>query len=439
MLELVSTFRRLLDELSPVMTAPTFGSMVIVVTGWLFAARRTITGMIQAAGAVGKKHHSAFHRLFASARWSLDDLGLAVMGMVLRALPHDEDVFLAIDDTLARKRGLKVFGVGMHLDPLLSSRGKKIVNWGHSWVVLGVLARVPLWKDRWFCLPVLARLYRSKQTLKEQPREYRTRPELAVEMLEVICRAHADRHFNAVADSSYSGKSVVKRLPNNCELTGRMHMKARLYGVARPRSGRINGRPRKRGERLANPEEMLDGKTRAVELDMYGRHEKAEIAEAEALWYKTAGARVLKVVAVRPASGGRKKQAFYSTRFAASAQDVLGWYARRWSIEVTFHEVKGHLGFEEPQGWTRRAVERTAPMALMLYGLVVLWYAQEGHKKAVLVDSPWYRGKQRASFLDMLAALRRQSLRETFLTTPQWDRKSIKAIKALVEVCCKAA
>jgi len=439
MLEVVSTFRRLLDELSPVMTSPTFGSLIVVVTGWLFAPKRTITGMIQAAGAVGKKHHSAFHRLFASARWSMDEVGLAVMGIALRMLPGDEDVFLAIDDTLARKRGLKVFGVGMHLDPLLSSRGKKIVNWGHSWVVLGVLMRMPLWKDRWFCLPVLARLYRSKQTLKGRMREYRTRPELAVEMLEVVCQARPNRHFHVVADSSYSGKSVVKRLPDNCDLTGRMHMKAQLYAALKPGCGRVKGRPRKRGQRLASPEEMLGGKTREIEMDIYGRHEKAQVAEAEALWYKTAGSRALKVVAVRPKSGGRKKQAFYSTCFTASVVEVLSWYARRWSIEVTFHEVKGQLGFEEPQGWTRRAVERTAPMALMLYSLIVLWYAQEGHKKAMLANRPWYRSKDRAAFADMLATLRRQSLRETFLNTPQWDRKSTKVIKALVELCSKAA
>ena len=50
---------------------------------------------------------------------------------------------LGLDDTLARKRGLKMFGTGMHHDPLLSSRGKAITNWGHSWVVLGVIVELP--------------------------------------------------------------------------------------------------------------------------------------------------------------------------------------------------------------------------------------------------------------------------------------------------------
>ena len=61
------------------------------------------------------------------------------MFRILEPLLSEHQILLAIDDTLARKRGLKVFGVDMHHDPLLSSRGKAITNWGHSWVVLRVM------------------------------------------------------------------------------------------------------------------------------------------------------------------------------------------------------------------------------------------------------------------------------------------------------------
>ena len=73
------------------------------------------------------------------------------------------------------------------------------------------------------------------------------------------------------------------------------------------------------------------------------------------------------VVAVGPLTGGRKPQAFFSTGADDTAEAVLARYAARWSLEVSFHDAKGHLGFEEPQGWTRRAVQRTAPTAMLLY------------------------------------------------------------------------
>jgi len=173
---LVSTFEALVREVSFVMTRPTFQTFLLLLTGWLFARRRTVTGMILAAGAVGTKHHSAFHRLFASARWSLDELVLAVFDLMLRLVDPAATVFLAVDDTLARKRGRKISGVGMHHDPILSSRGCAVVNWGHNWVVLGVLVELPVLKGRWFCLPVLVRLYRSKQTVAKRGGRYRTRP-----------------------------------------------------------------------------------------------------------------------------------------------------------------------------------------------------------------------------------------------------------------------
>src|SRR5687767_3868531 len=102
------------------MTCPTFHTFLTLLGGWVFARRRTVTGMILAAGAVGAgaRHHSAYHRVFAAARWSLDELGLAVFGLILPL--SGGVVLLAVDDTLARKRGLKVFGAGMHHDPLLS-------------------------------------------------------------------------------------------------------------------------------------------------------------------------------------------------------------------------------------------------------------------------------------------------------------------------------
>ena len=101
-MSLVPSFLDLLQPLSCVMTCPTFNSFVTVLTGWAFARRRTVTGMIIAADAVGEgsKHHSAYHRLFAAARWSLDELGLAVFGLILPLL--DGVALLAGDDTLAR-------------------------------------------------------------------------------------------------------------------------------------------------------------------------------------------------------------------------------------------------------------------------------------------------------------------------------------------------
>ena len=71
-MELVPGFMALVQGLAGTMTAPTFASLTTVLTGWVFAGRRTVTRMILAAGSAADKHYSSYHRLFSAARWSLD-------------------------------------------------------------------------------------------------------------------------------------------------------------------------------------------------------------------------------------------------------------------------------------------------------------------------------------------------------------------------------
>ena len=52
----------------------------------------------------------------------------------------------------------------MHYDPLLSSRGKKVVNWGHCWVVVSiVVGNLPWAPGKFWSLPILFRLYHNRQ------------------------------------------------------------------------------------------------------------------------------------------------------------------------------------------------------------------------------------------------------------------------------------
>jgi hypothetical protein len=424
----------LLQPLAGVMTAPSFATWMTLLTGWVFARHHTVTGMILAARAVGTKHHSAFHRFFATARWSLDELGLAVFGLIQPWLTEGA-ILVALDDTLARKRGKRVFGVGMHHDPLLSSRGTAIMNWGHSWVQLGVLASFRFAPERWFCLPILFRLYRSRQTVTKHGGPYLTRPQLALELMHLLATRYPRLRFHAVADAAYGGQNVLKYLPLNCHLTSRLVMDARLYDAPPPRRRGQGGRPRTRGRRLPTPEQMLECRAQRLTLHIYGRDDRVRLADAIARVHAVPWRR-LRVVAVEPLSGGRPRQAFYSTDLALSAAQILILYARRWAIEQTFQESKTHLGFEQPQGWTRRAVERTAPTAMLLYSLIVMWFAAVGHRTYRPLHRPWYSQKRAPSFADMLGTLRRESVLQGVSSTPptrQGCRNLVSTLRHLAQ------
>jgi hypothetical protein len=305
-------------------------------------------------------------------------------------------------------------------------------------VVLGVVLHFPLWPERAFCLPLLFRLYLNKAAAAKANRTYRTRPELAVEMLHLLCRSRKPRRFHVIADSAYGGQSVLGQLPPNCDLTSRLLLDARLYAMPLACKGGRRGRPRKRGLQLPTPAQMLEARAQRLTLDLYGRHDRVRVADAVACVYAVP-TRLLRIVAVEPLSGGRPRQAFYSTRHVATAEQVLNWYAMRWSLEVAFHDSKVHLGFEEPQGWTRRAVQRTAPVAMLLYSLIVVWFVREGHGSYRATVRPWYRNKQHASFGDMLATLRPRSLREAIIPWGLSGPGSHKILQTLENTIALAA
>ena len=387
-MDLVPGFQALLQGISAAMTAPSFASLCTIASGWLFSGRGIVTRMIVAAGPGATKHFSAYHWLFSAASWSLDAVGLALFTMIAPSL--DGVVMLGLDDTLARKRGVRMFGTGMHHDPLASSRSRAFVRWGHSWVVFGVIVSLPSRPGHWIFLPLFFRLYLNRQSAAQHKVRYRTRPELGVEMLRMLCGSHENRCFHVVADSAYGGRNVLARLPENCDLTSRLLLAARLHDAKPERLPGTNGRPRKRGQRVASPAHMLQGRCRRLSLSIYGRSYRSRIAD-----------------------------------------QVIRWYAMRWSVEVSFRDSKQCLGFEEPQGWSRKAVERTAPLAMLLHTMVVLWFANEGHRLWRPPAHRWYPGKVAPSFTDMLATLRRASVRKHVLALAPSGRGSRKLARLL--------
>jgi len=152
----------------------------------------------------------------------------------------------------------------------------------------------------------------------------------------------------------------------------------------------------------------------------YGRQVTPLVFGCTALWYGALRDQPVRIVVDRDPSGRRRDEAFFSTDLTVYHAFILEGYARRWTIEVTFHDQKQYLGFEDPQNQTAEAVARTAPMAGIVYDLVLLWYAarlQQGLTTPCLVR-PWYRSKTTPSFLDMLTAVRQESWCLSFSDPP---------------------
>lgn len=433
---IVASFSELLYLFSSCFTAPSYDTFYTLMCGWVLnLGRHTVTATVRAAGAVDYKHISSFHRFFSQARWCRDQLGLVLIRLVMQQLEEHEPVVVAVDDTLGRHTGKRIAGASMHRDPLLSTATRPLFHWGHLWVVVGIT--VHAFNKTW-CLPVLVRLYRSKKRCAAEGRRYRKCQELAAELIALLATALADRRIVVVGDAAYTNKSLIKGRPGNVTLVGRSRLDAAIYKPPpRRRPGQM-GRPRVRGAKLPSPQEQAadpKARWRRVKVTVYGKTVTVRALVIDALWYVAGGSELMRLVLVRDFPGHERDDVFISTDPTMSATRIVETIALRWSLEVTFHDAKGKFGFEDPQNRSKRAVERTAPMALWCYSLVVLWYLATGqHLPAARVTTalPWY-SKSAPTFSDMLATLRRASWSERLFDPRANDRTFRKRVQPLME------
>jgi len=136
---------------------------------------------------------------------------------------------------------------------------------------------------------------------------------------------------------------------------------------------------------------------------------------------------------VRDPLGEFRPQAFLCTDLDAEPAEILSWFVRRWTTEVTFREVRDHLGVETQRQWSDRAIARTTPALLGLYSLVALW-ADELHRSHALLPraAAWY-AKRAATFSDALAAVRRAIWADEALRASAPDREAAKMPRAVLD------
>jgi hypothetical protein len=402
------TLRRLLDAFAECFTAPTWRVFQAMVVGLVAqTGRRTVCGMLTGAGLATVWGHDRAHRFFSTARWSIDQIGLTAFDLVVAHLVADgADLHFAVDDTAHRRRGKKVHGVGWIHDGSAPSRNK--LAFGHRWVVVGVIVRVPF-MSRPLCLPVLCRRWHGKGTPSTV--------DLAAAMVTTIAGRVPGRQVHVVADAAYHGKAL-RDLPTTVTWTTRLPRNAVLYHRAPAPTGK-RGRPRCKGDRIGTPAQAAATTVfQTTTVARYGRRDTVRVAVIDCLWYGVFGPQPVRLVLVRDRDT-TPMLALATTDPSVTGAELVARYASRWAIEVTFFDTRQTLGVGQARNRTAQAVTRTWAFGMYVYTIVVLWYALHGHRSGIVADrrvhAPWYLSKTDPSFADMLTALRRTLIAARFM------------------------
>ena len=162
----------------------------------------------------------------------------------------------------------------------------------------------------------------------------------------------------------------------------------------------------------------------------YGEGERViELRSGTAVW-RHSGMPVVPIrrVLLRDPLGRFAPQALLCTDLARDPLQIVRWFVQRWQVEVTFREVRDHLGVETQRQWSNRAIARTTPCLLALFSVVTLLAARlDRRARSAVCTDAWYR-KPRPTFADTLAAVRRQFWREQGLSL-SWRRSEATKLR----------
>lgn len=429
---------------APLFSKPVWNSALVLLVGAIVApGKRTVSAILRAMGREHEPHFQNYHRVLSRAVWSSRQASRVLLHQLVRVFAPDGVLVMGIDDTIERRWGKRIAARGIYRDPVRSSDSHLVKTSGLRWLSLMLLVPIP-WAKRVWALPFFTVLAPSERYHQTRNQHHKTLLTWARQMLTQVRRWLPQRAIVLVADSSFAALeflAALRTLPTAVSVITRLRLDAALYEPAPQRQLKQMGRPRKVGKRLPTLQSLLDAPDtvwQAVTLEGWygGRTCQLQVASDTALWYHTGLPAVpLRWVLVKDPTGKLQPQAFLSTDIHAKAEQILLWFRQRWQVEVTFEEVRTHLGMETQRQWSDLAILRTTPALLALFSTVVLWAHQLlSQTELSLPQSAWYN-KSLPTFVDALALVRQCFWRTRLFPSSRSTTDMVKIPKALLDCC----
>jgi hypothetical protein len=285
-------------------------------------------------------------------------------------------------------------------------------------VVLSILVKLPFSSRRW-ALPVLCALYLPPAISGQQKRRHKVPSQLAQSLLAALMHWLPQRKLIFLGDGHFSGHELadfVHRHHDRVTLIGRLRPNASLYARPQTTTGRCGGRPRRCGSKLPSPQEQVQhARPRKLSVRWYGNaRRRVSVVSGTGIWCRRPLRCAIRWVCVHDPSSKRTDY-FYSTDQKLCPRRIIELFAARWSLEVTFREMKQQLGWEKTQQRSQRSVLRAAPCLMGCFSVITLIYHASLRTKAAAPRQTLCYHKSEPTFSDALFAVRRMLWASTVL------------------------
>ena len=390
-------------------------AQVLLVGAILAPGQRTVAAALRVMGLSGDRNYARYHHVLNRAAWSPLQVSQVLLKLLLRHLDRgDGPLIFGIDETLERRRGPRINALGIYRDAVRSSRSHMVKASGLRWISLMWLGYIP-WARRCWALPFLTVLAPSERYYQRRDRSHKKLTDWARQMVLQLRRWLPHRPLVLVGDSGYAVLDLLhlcQSLSEPVTLISRLRLDAGLYAPAPPRQPGQMGRPRVKGPRLPTLKQLLDRPALTwvpTPVAWYdGTTRTMELASQTAVWYHWGKPPVpIRWVLVRDPKGELDTQALLCTNLTVAPVQIVEWFVLRWQLEVTYQEVRAHLGVETQRQWSDRAIARTTPILMGLFSWIALAAhgSQERHP-IIQRTAAWY-AKPTPTFVDAIALVRR--------------------------------
>lgn len=417
MLTLPDEYNTLFAQFRPLFSKRVWPLAMLLGIGAILApGKRTVTSVLRIMGLSQEKHFQNYHRVLNRASWSNLGLSVILFGLLLKTFLPSGPVVLGIDETIERRRGEKIRAKGIYRDPVRSSKSHFVKASGLRWISMMLLVKIP-WAKRIWGLPFLTVLAPSERYYEGSPGRHKKLTDWARQMGKQVRRWLPQRKIIVVADSSYAALELLdslRRLSEPVYMITQLRLDAALYEPAPQRTSTTVGRPRKKGRRLPKLAEVLQAERtvwhRATVDNWYGQGPtEIEFTSSTAVWYHNGMPAVpIRWVLIRDPQGQFETRALLCTDLSAEPVQILQWFVCRWRVEVTFQEVRTHLGVETQRQWSDKAIARVTPILLGLFSWITLLAHQSQTKDGLPVKQTAWYVKTVPTFSDAIALVRSQ-------------------------------
>jgi len=441
MLSLPIAFSSAIGVFAPVFSRPVWPHVKVLLTGAVLApGQRTVTAILRIMGLSAAPNFQTYHRVLNRAVWSPLYASRLLLRLLVAVFVPSGIVLFGLDDTIERRRGKQITAKGIYRDPVRSSHAHVVKASGLRW--LGCMLLTPIaWAKRVWALPFLTVLCPSERFYEQRGRRHHTVLERAWQSIRLVRRWLPDRESVFVSDSSFAALELLDRVAqlSRVSIITRLRLDAALYDPPPPRAPGQRGRPRRKGKRRPTLEAVLaDEQTQWSKLtvdDWYGEGPReVDVATDTAVWDHAGKPPVaIRWVLIRDPQARFKPQALLSTNLEQTCEQMLTWFVRRWTMEVTWEEARAHLGMETQRQWNDRAIARTTPALVSLYSIMTLTAHLLTEKGAPWVRSAAWYDKTCPTFADAMAWVRQQLWEHIHFSMSQQETDLIKIPRALLE------